>query len=66
MNSERLNQANMTTLISGTPVKLEDAYPAEAVKRFHDKPMPTAEKGFHVKPNNIGSGQNTLFQPRRQ
>jgi hypothetical protein len=35
---------NLEDLVDGNIVRVEQAYPTEAVKHFHEKPRPTHEK----------------------
>ena len=40
-------------LVSGAKASEESAYPQEAVRAFHDKPVPTHDKGASSKPKVI-------------
>ena len=45
-------------------MRLEEAYPAEAVKKFHEKPIPTHAKVENYRLVNHKQ-QPTIFQPRK-
>jgi len=36
-------------IVDGMSIRIEDAFPAEAVKRFHEKPLPTHDIKQHAK-----------------
>jgi Death-associated protein len=40
-------------IVSGAKLSEESAYPTEAVKIFHEKPLPTHDKGAPTKPKII-------------
>ena len=42
-----------SVIVSGAKATEEAAFPAEAVKSFHEKPMPTHDKGASHKPKII-------------
>jgi len=52
---------NHTIIVDGTPMRIEDVNPTEAVKKFHDKPLPTHDKQSHQKP----SVMHFINQPRK-
>jgi hypothetical protein len=39
-----------TIIVGGISMRIEDAFPTEAVKKYQDKPLPTHDKNSHVKP----------------
>ena len=45
-------------MVSGAKATEEAAFPADAVKSFHEKPMPTHDKGASQKPK-------VIQQPRK-
>jgi len=49
---------NHTILVDGNSIRIEDAFPTEAVKVFHEKPQPTHDK-THFKP------MHQINQPRK-
>jgi len=59
-----VSQASQNTIIvNSVPVRIEDAFPTEAVKHAHDKPMPTHDKQAH---NNKHDKCTThINQPRK-
>ncbi|KAK7591238.1 hypothetical protein V9T40_002851 [Parthenolecanium corni] len=42
-----------TSIVSGAPVHGHSDYPAEAVQKFHDKPLPTHDQRGHCVRTNI-------------
>ena len=42
-----------SVIVSGAKATEEASFPAEAVKSFHEKPMPTHDKGASHKPKII-------------
>jgi len=51
-------KAASSAVVSGAKATDDTAFPTEAVKSFHDKPMPTHEKGATTKPK-------VIQQPRK-
>jgi len=39
-----------TAVVSGATAEVADAFPKEAVKAYHEKPVPTNQKGAPTKP----------------
>jgi len=52
---------NHTILVDGNSIRIEDAFPTEAVKSFHEKPHPTHDKISHIKPVHM----HQINQPRK-
>ena len=53
------------TLVNAQPMKLKDAFPTEAVKKFHEKQYPTHEKTIKHQQNNVFQPQNKAFHPHQ-
>jgi len=49
---------SVTSVVSGAPKKGDSDFPKEAVQAFHDKPIPTHDKGAATKPM-------IIHQPRK-
>merc|ERR1712141_476837 len=50
---EKVVKATPSVMVSGAKATEEAAFPADAVKSFHEKPMPTHDKGAGQKPKII-------------
>jgi len=55
---DRPVKAASSVIVSGAKASDEASFPADAVKSFHDKPMPTHDKGASNKPK-------VIQQPRK-